>query len=273
MKPSNRSGQFGIQGFPTIKVFPSDKKKSPVDYQGARDAASMVSFAISQLPSTFYTVIDDKKNTIDNFLASSTLAKAVLFSKKSSTPPLWKALAIEYDARLLLGEVKPSQKDLQEKYNIATLPALVVFTKDGTQVNYDGVLKNAPVSKFLDEYAVEKKGKDKEEGKPEVKKEEPCKKSQLIAVDPTIPQVTVAKDFEKHCASTTKTCVLSLLVPSEDEPLEPMLEILSNAKKSHGSSFAFSYVDVSTGESRYPELLTGKFGLSGEWPLIQRHVP
>jgi len=32
--------QFGVKGFPTIKMFLSDKKK-PVDYSGARTAAAM----------------------------------------------------------------------------------------------------------------------------------------------------------------------------------------------------------------------------------------
>lgn len=33
-------GQFGVRGFPTIKVFGNDKSK-PQDYQGARDAAGI----------------------------------------------------------------------------------------------------------------------------------------------------------------------------------------------------------------------------------------
>jgi protein disulfide-isomerase A6 len=42
-------GQFGVKGFPTIKLFPSDKSKAPLEYQGARDAASMVSFAVAKV--------------------------------------------------------------------------------------------------------------------------------------------------------------------------------------------------------------------------------
>ena len=37
---------FIYAGFPTIKLFQSDKSKKPLEYQGARDAASMVSFAV-----------------------------------------------------------------------------------------------------------------------------------------------------------------------------------------------------------------------------------
>ena len=37
-------GQFGVQGFPTIKVFGSNKKK-PEDYQGQRDANGIIQAA------------------------------------------------------------------------------------------------------------------------------------------------------------------------------------------------------------------------------------
>jgi protein disulfide-isomerase A6 len=36
--------RYGVQGYPTIKVFGSDKK-SPQDYNGGRDTSSLVSFA------------------------------------------------------------------------------------------------------------------------------------------------------------------------------------------------------------------------------------
>lgn len=38
-------GKYGIQGFPTIKVFGPNKKR-PEDYQGGRDAGSIASFAL-----------------------------------------------------------------------------------------------------------------------------------------------------------------------------------------------------------------------------------
>lgn len=39
---------YGIQGFPTIKIF-AGNKNSPSDYQGARSAQAVVDNAISQL--------------------------------------------------------------------------------------------------------------------------------------------------------------------------------------------------------------------------------
>lgn len=39
---SSLASQYGVQGFPTIKVFGADKSK-PTDYQGARDAKAIAS--------------------------------------------------------------------------------------------------------------------------------------------------------------------------------------------------------------------------------------
>jgi hypothetical protein len=39
--------EYGIKGFPTIKVF--SPGKPPVDYQGARDVKPIVEFALSQV--------------------------------------------------------------------------------------------------------------------------------------------------------------------------------------------------------------------------------
>lgn len=41
------AGQYGIQGFPTIKLFGIDKNK-PIDYQGARSAKDIVEFAMKE---------------------------------------------------------------------------------------------------------------------------------------------------------------------------------------------------------------------------------
>lgn len=41
------ASKYGVQGFPTLKFFGEDKSK-PVDYNGGRDAASMVQFAMAE---------------------------------------------------------------------------------------------------------------------------------------------------------------------------------------------------------------------------------
>jgi protein disulfide-isomerase A6 len=38
--------KYGVQGFPTIKFFGMNKKNSPVDYKGGRDADAIVNYAL-----------------------------------------------------------------------------------------------------------------------------------------------------------------------------------------------------------------------------------
>ena len=85
------------QSFPTIKVYPPEVTRNPytgkmmkaaVDYQGARRARALVNFATAQLPS-FVTPVTDK--TAAEFKANGTLPKALLFTSKTETTPMFKA--------------------------------------------------------------------------------------------------------------------------------------------------------------------------------------
>lgn len=42
------AGEYGIQGFPTIKMFGGKKGAKPVDYNGGRQAAEIVEWALAQ---------------------------------------------------------------------------------------------------------------------------------------------------------------------------------------------------------------------------------
>lgn len=40
--------KYGVQGFPTIKFFGLNKKNSPKDYKGARDAEAIVNYCLDE---------------------------------------------------------------------------------------------------------------------------------------------------------------------------------------------------------------------------------
>jgi hypothetical protein len=44
----NHTGEYGIQGFPTIKLFGGKKGAKPIDYNGGRQAAEIVEWALGQ---------------------------------------------------------------------------------------------------------------------------------------------------------------------------------------------------------------------------------
>lgn len=41
--------QYGVKGFPSLKWFGLDKSKSPLDFNGGRDADSMIDYALTQI--------------------------------------------------------------------------------------------------------------------------------------------------------------------------------------------------------------------------------
>lgn len=74
------------------------------------------------------------------FTLKPELAKAILANKKSSIPPLFKALSAEFDERLILGEVKSTDKDNIETLGIKDFPAVVLYPANSDKpIVYDGI--------------------------------------------------------------------------------------------------------------------------------------
>jgi protein disulfide-isomerase A6 len=81
-----------------------------------------------------------RAKNIDDFLsANPTQPKALLFTTKSTTTPLFKALSVDFNNRLVLGEVRDTEKDIVAKFAVTKFPTLVIVPKDSTEhVVYDG---------------------------------------------------------------------------------------------------------------------------------------
>eukprot|EP01112_Ceratiomyxa_fruticulosa_P016589 TRINITY_DN5039_c0_g1_i1.p1 TRINITY_DN5039_c0_g1~~TRINITY_DN5039_c0_g1_i1.p1 ORF type:complete len:425 (-),score=113.63 TRINITY_DN5039_c0_g1_i1:82-1356(-) len=215
-------GNFGVQGFPTIKLFPSELKevpkkkgafhKEPVDYQQARTAPALVSFATSHLPSKFITSVSEKN--VDKFLEGE-LAKVLLFTNKGKTSDLYKALSIDFHNRLILGEVKHTDKQLVQKYNIQSFPTLLVIpTGKDEPVKFEGALKHEILQAFLEPYAksIPKSESKHEEAEP--KKAE--KKEKVNEDDGKLLQVVDTSVFESRCGVLCAIAVLNEDSSSEE---------------------------------------------------------
>eukprot|EP00003_Mantamonas_plastica_P008804 TRINITY_DN1783_c0_g1_i3.p1 TRINITY_DN1783_c0_g1~~TRINITY_DN1783_c0_g1_i3.p1 ORF type:complete len:749 (+),score=264.27 TRINITY_DN1783_c0_g1_i3:113-2359(+) len=166
------AGQFGIQGFPTIKMFGADKRKtasgtfykSPTDYNGGRDARSIVSYATSQLPNWVHQINSLEK--LDKFMTSKPkdLARVLLFTDKARTPTLLKAMTTEFRGRLVFGEVRKSDKgasDVVEKFKIGKFPTVLVVKPQGEGadpeiVEYQDKIKVLSLKMFLAGHAASK---------------------------------------------------------------------------------------------------------------------
>ncbi|KAI9267972.1 hypothetical protein BDA99DRAFT_504531 [Phascolomyces articulosus] len=235
-------GQYEIKGFPTIKVFKPELKKvdkrtgvmtkKPQDYPGARDARSIVDYLLAWQPSEVRFIKADpskakskKSMSIDSFFETdnSTLPKALLFTDKSSTSPLYKALSVEFsEGRMLVGEVKKAEKTLVKEYGITSFPTLFVASPTAGHVEYKGKLKYEPLSAFLSEYALpakEKKSSSKKEKKT-AESEEPPKQEKLKVVE-----LDSDSQLKEHCLDSAKICVIAI---ATEEDQKETVDILSN---------------------------------------------
>jgi protein disulfide-isomerase A6 len=179
--------RYGVQGFPTIKIFGEGKKGAPTDYQGAREASAIVSTMKSAITGKYVSKIGGKaKNAIDldKFKESNDLAKVVLFTDKKVTPLLYKALSIKYLNRLSFAEIQSSNTELVTAFGVGEFPSLFVFPKDSTEyVKYEGEIKNENVVEFLSKYApveASSKSESKPKKKESVKPKSACNAIFLI---------------------------------------------------------------------------------------------
>lgn len=150
-------GRYGISGFPTIKLFESNKKKPPVDYNYQRTSAALVEFTVPYIDGGLVSHIGNNQNraSVDDFFGKNALPKVLLFNKKYSVPPLYKALSIDFESKVSFGEIKVSEEDLIKRFNVQDFPTVLVFP-NGTEeqaVKYDGAMKHAALSDYFKKIA------------------------------------------------------------------------------------------------------------------------
>ncbi|CAG8437068.1 10505_t:CDS:10 [Ambispora gerdemannii] len=246
--------RYDIKGFPTIKLFPSqsvpDKKnpgaftKKPKDYQGPRTAKAIVDYVLGEIPSFVQPISNKhptkKTLTIDEFLEkdNATLPKAILFTNKERTTPLYKSLSIDFRNHMLLGEVRQSESEILKKFGINSFPTLLVIPAgESDAVAFDGKLDHGLIFEFFTKYAPSssKKSHTKKSEKSESKKakdNENVKKDEQ-PVEPeifnsNISQIQTQTDLESQCTSKlTGLCILSFILLEPEFP-ESIAENESN---------------------------------------------
>ncbi|KAJ3158261.1 hypothetical protein HDU86_002970 [Geranomyces michiganensis] len=220
-------GQYGVQGFPTIKVFRGGLKGLPQDYNGPRTAKGLVEAAIAAISGHVAQIGGSGKRAVayNDFVEKTELPRAILVSQKSSTPPLLKALSVEYRDRVHFGELRASEKETVAKLNVSSYPAVILFAKDSKDpVVYDGKLKHAGLTEFLDKYAgpkpktATKKKESKADKKKTSQKEEPAK----AATTPEVTEAQTQSDLT-NCLDKSRFCILSFLAHEPEFPESTLL--------------------------------------------------
>jgi hypothetical protein len=141
--------QIGVRGYPTLKIFPVDKTfnpytkktaKLPLDYNGPRAAKGMVEHVLAQMPDMVHAV---KADNVTEFLGDENYPKALLFSDKAATSPLFKALAIQFKGRMRMGKASVLDQELAGKFGVEGSAKLVVVpgTEAEKHVVHEGKLK------------------------------------------------------------------------------------------------------------------------------------
>lgn len=253
--------EYGIKGFPTIKVFTPGKP--PLDYQGAREAKPIAEFAIQQLK----TVVKDRLNgkTGSNKKSSSSSSSAsveltssnfddiVLKSKDQwlvefyapwcghckKLAPEWKKAANNLKGKVNMGHVNcDEEKSLMSRFNVQGFPTILVFGSDKeSPVPYEG----ARTASAIESFALEQ--------------------LETNVSPPEVVELTSQDVLETKCASSA-ICFVSFLpdildtkAEGRDRYLQQLMSVAEKFKRS-----PYSYVWAAAGKQPALEKAVGVGG-------------
>ncbi|RPB07145.1 ER-resident thioredoxin protein [Morchella conica CCBAS932] len=236
-KNKNLCAEQGVQGFPTLKIFqPSGKKGSPsvIDYNGPRTAKAISDAVAERIPNHVTRVTSSK---LDDFFANKNeTVKAILFTNKGVTSPLWKALAIDFLGSITFAQIRDKEAQAIEAFGIDNYPTVVVLPGgDKEAIVYQGKISKDDLFEFFKQIAPPVK-EPEASAKPRKEKSKKTEEQQPIVVEvndedapvknkvpePEKPKVEVPVLADKAalteaCLSPkSKTCVLAI-IPAESE--------------------------------------------------------
>ncbi|KAL0311270.1 UNVERIFIED_CONTAM: protein disulfide isomerase-like 2-3 [Sesamum angustifolium] len=148
--------EYGIRGFPTIKVFAPGKP--PVDYQGARDVKPIVEFALQQRRNTVLLFATEFGGKVKALLKERLDGKSAGGSSKKcghckNLAPEWKKAANNLKGQVKLGHVdcdaEKSCQSLMSRFNVQGFPTILVFGADkDSPFPYEGARSASAIESF-----------------------------------------------------------------------------------------------------------------------------
>ncbi|CAI0460301.1 unnamed protein product [Linum tenue] len=163
--------EYGIQGFPTIKVF--SPGKPPVNYQGAREAKPIVEFGLQQIKALLKDRLHGKSTSGSSEksepnasveLNARNFDELVMKSKDlwiveffapwcghcKKLAPEWKKAASNLKGKVKLGHVDcDSEKSFMSRFNIQGFPTIKVFGADkDSPMPYEGARTASAIESF-----------------------------------------------------------------------------------------------------------------------------
>uniref|UniRef100_A0A060T217 ARAD1C25542p n=1 Tax=Blastobotrys adeninivorans TaxID=409370 RepID=A0A060T217_BLAAD len=230
-----RCQKYGINSFPTIKVFRRvDGKTQIEDYNGPRTGAAIADFALSKVPSKAKVITE--KNAESFVKKNKDSARVVYRAKKGTTsvPPVYKLLSTDFD-KAVFGYVPADQQldsVFKAEHDSRSSQLLFFGAGEGEPIVYDGEMKREPIAAFLkDQLSGKAKAKPSKETKPakDTKqadkpspknlKSEPESQSEKVKTDSDVEKPKTEKKTEK--TKSVDETVASEKVQETEQPEEP----------------------------------------------------
>ncbi|KAL1745134.1 thioredoxin-like protein [Schizophyllum fasciatum] len=141
----------GVQGFPTVKLFPQGGEQAPMPYNGERTAKAIHDWTSRRVP----TLVKKLKEVTDIapwVESDAEKPRLLLLTKDKKVPLLWKVLANNFRKKLDLGVHKDEDGDAAKALGHSSTgkSMVLVFPAGATKsVLYDGKMKLAPLTDFF----------------------------------------------------------------------------------------------------------------------------
>ena len=149
--------EYGIKAHSTIVYFPENTAQSHEVYKGEKTYKAMSNFAVERMQSFVRLVTS---TNIDEFFASEpNTAKILVFTERTTTAPLFKALSKEFKGRVSIGEVRSSETKLSARFEVSKFPALLGLTSLDSATVFTGEMKRDPIEKWIREFMYEAKSR------------------------------------------------------------------------------------------------------------------
>ncbi|KAG5634978.1 hypothetical protein H0H81_000156 [Sphagnurus paluster] len=156
-------GEEGVKGFPTVKLYPRGSQRGSMIYEGERTAGALFKWASLRIPKTVTKLskVDEitpwvKKATDVGAIEQTTQKhRALLLTKDTKIPLLWKVLGNKYNGQLELS----THGDREGASSVALgmeaggekESKVLVYPAGGTGfIRYDGKTKLDALSKYFD---------------------------------------------------------------------------------------------------------------------------
>jgi protein disulfide-isomerase A6 len=225
----NLCAQMGVQGFPTLKIIkPGKKPGRPVveDYQGPRSTKGIVDAVVDKIPNHVKRLQD---SGLQDWLAdTTTFAKAILFTEKSTTSALIRSLAIDFLGSISIAQMGSKEEAAVEQFGISKFPSMVLLLgADQGPIIYTDEMKKEALVKFLSQVSTPNPDPAPTQGKPSKPTKDfksAAKKSSQSASFSSASEAHKSSDFDDYLAEST-------IVLDENTPTESPLPIVETNEK------------------------------------------